>query len=232
MRRAPSPRRLAGLVLAVGLAGTLTPAPAQAAPGSPPVAADDKVTLRFGQPRAVDVLANDSDPDGDDLAVCRLGPVPARLQVFPAEDGELFVAPTRRIRSGTFTFTYYACDFEFLVPATVTVTVTPAPDIKVRKMPARPGFLRVKNTARFTIGFLYGSRRAEQPDGTLTIPAKEARFVRVHRPRIFWIAVTRRGGLIDSGLVRNIDLRRAVAAPATPTLTSRERETWHRSVSG
>jgi hypothetical protein len=52
--------------------------------------------------------------------------------------------------------------------------MTPAPDIKVRKMPERPGFLRVKNTAPFTISFLYGSRREEEPDGTLRMAAKEA----------------------------------------------------------
>jgi hypothetical protein len=41
----------------------------------------------------------------------------------------------------------------------------------------------VKSTAPFTISFLYGSRREEEPDGTLRMAAKEARFVRVHRPR-------------------------------------------------
>ena len=35
----------------------------------PPIALNDRVTARFGAPGKIDVLANDADPDGDDIAV-------------------------------------------------------------------------------------------------------------------------------------------------------------------
>jgi hypothetical protein len=227
--RAPTRRRLGGLVLALGLAGTLTSAPAQAAEGSPPVAVDDTVTLRFGQSAELDVLDNDSDPDGDDLEVCRLGKLPRHLQVFSTGEGNLYIAPGVRDR-GTFTFTYYACDFEFLSPATVTVIVPPTPEVRVQKAPDHPGFLRVKNTAPFAIRFLFGSRSEEKPDGVRRIEAKEAVFVRVHRPQIYWVAVSRHA-FVAQGLVRNIRLDRRAPAPTPTALTQRQLETWQRSVS-
>ena len=39
------------------------------APNQPPVAVDDAATTPSGQPVTIDVLANDSDPDGDPLTV-------------------------------------------------------------------------------------------------------------------------------------------------------------------
>ncbi len=224
-----------GLVigLALGLAPALTVAPAQAAAGSPPVTVDDKVKLRFGQPAEVEVLANDSDPDGDDLEVCRLGAIPRALEVF-AEGHELFVAPGRRNAAGTYTFTYYACDFEFLTPATVTVTVTAAPEVKVQKLPERPGVLRVRNTASFPIVFMYGSFRQPGPDGTVPIAARNAKFVHVRRTRIDWIASARRtGAMIDTGSVRNITLPPGVRPSPSRAieLAPQLDRTWQRVVS-
>ena len=232
--RAPTRRLLGGLVLVLGIAATLTAAPTQAADGSPPVTVDDKVKLRFGQPAEVDVLANDSDPDGDELAVCRLGSIPRAREVFSSGTGAIFVAPTRRRAAGTYTFTYYACDFEFLTPATVTVTVTAPPEVKVQKMPERPGVLRVRNTAKFPIVFMYGSFRQPGPDGTLPIAARTAKFVHVRRTRIDWIAAARRtGAMIDTGTIRNIKLPRGVRPPPSQAIEIAQRleRTWERAVS-
>jgi hypothetical protein len=231
--RTPTRRLLGGLVLALGLAGTLPPA--QAAEGSPPVAVDDKVKLRFGQPDAVDVLANDTDPDGDELAVCRLGPIPKGLDVVSEDElGLLFIAP-RRLTAGRYTFTYYACDFESLVPATVTVTVTKAPEVKVQKMPERPGLLRVRNTAKFPVSFLYGSFREGGPDGEVKLAGRDSKFVKVSRTRINWIAIARRaGGVVDMGTVRNIKLPPGTQPPPSQApfeLGPRLSKSWDVAVS-
>jgi hypothetical protein len=226
--RAPIRRLLGGLVLSVALAGSLTSAPVQAAEGSRPVAVDDRVTLRFGQSAEVNVLDNDSDPD---LEVCRIGKLPRAFEVFSAGEGNLYISPgDANRRAHTYTFTYYACDFDYLVPATVTVTVTPTPDVRVQKVPEHPGFLRVKNTAPFAVRFLFGSRSEDKPDGVRRIEGKDAIFVQVHRPQIYWIAVTRRA-FVDKGLVRNIRLDRRALAPAPPAFTQRQLAPWQRSVS-
>jgi len=232
--RAPRRRLFGGLVLTLGLAAPLTAVPAQAAEGSPPVTVADKVKLRFGQPTEVDVLANDTDPDGDQLEVCRLGSIPRALEVFSSGPGEIFVAPARRNAAGVYTFTYYACDFEFLTPATVTVTVTAAPEIKVQKMPERPGVLRVRNTAKFAIVFMYGSFRQPGPDGSVPIAGRNAKFVHVRRTRIDWLAVARRSGaLIDTGSVRNITLPPGVRPPPSQAIETPQRleRAWQRAVS-
>ena len=47
----------------------MTASPAQAAP---PVTGADSASMYAGNAVEVDVLANDTDADGDDLAVCRI----------------------------------------------------------------------------------------------------------------------------------------------------------------
>ena len=67
---------------------------AYAATGSPPVTTPDHVALRAGDGMEVDVTANDKDPDGDQLEVCRLGDVPRALSPSFVHDGRLVVATT------------------------------------------------------------------------------------------------------------------------------------------
>lgn len=232
--RAPTRRLIGGVALAVGIAGTVSAAPTQAAEGSPPVTVDDKVTLEYGEPTLIDVVRNDTDPDGDDLEVCRLGPVPRALVVFNDGSSELFVAPGRGSVAGTYTFTYYACDFEFLTPGTVTVTVTRAPEVRVQKLPEHPGVLRVRNTAKFPITFMYGSLRQPDPDGTLPLTGRFSKFVHVRRHRIDWIAIARRSGvLIDTGSIRNIKLPPGVRPPPPASLEELEprlTRSWQRQL--
>jgi hypothetical protein len=56
------------------LAASLFAAPAQAdeVDPEPPVVVDDALTMWPGQRAQIDVLANDSDPGGEDLALCRV----------------------------------------------------------------------------------------------------------------------------------------------------------------
>jgi len=143
-------RRLAGRAARGGLLGAalLTVAStAYAASGSPPVTSPDHASVRAGDYSIVDVTANDLDPDGEQLEVCRLGPLPRPLAESGIQDGHLALVAGRRA-TGTYTLTYYACDSSYLTAGTVTVTVKPPAqtfDI-VPVGDAPPGRLRLVNT--------------------------------------------------------------------------------------
>ena len=108
-------------------AGGVCTAPAPAPPNDAPVALPDAYTIAAGQwfecPAAVGLLANDLDPDGDELLAER---------VEPASSGWVFVEPSGAFRylpaegfTGIDTFTYRASDGA--LPSgvtTVTLTVT------------------------------------------------------------------------------------------------------------
>src|SRR4051812_35932411 len=108
----------AATTLLVGSAAT-----AYAATGSPPVTTPDHVSIRAGDFAIVDVIANDKDPDGDQLDVCRVGPPSRKIKAVAAE-GQLAVVADRTAR-GTYTLTYYACDASYLTAGTLTITVGP-----------------------------------------------------------------------------------------------------------
>ncbi len=87
-----------------------------------PVAVDDSASTTKGQPVNVDVLANDSDPDGDVLSVTNLS-TPANGSVTVETDGTVTYTPTAGF-SGSDSFTYQASDGTDLSNvATVSVTV-------------------------------------------------------------------------------------------------------------
>lgn len=133
------------LVVVLALVGTvLLPSPVVAATGAPPVTQPDVVQARADEPSVLEVLDNDSDPDGDVLAVCRVADAPPGLEAELYE-GQLFVYPSR---PGTYSFTYYACDNSYLTAGTVTVRVAkPRPVVDV--VPTRrPGTYRIINTFR------------------------------------------------------------------------------------
>ena len=100
---------------------TVTPAT-----NRPPVAVDDpSATAVAGTVSLIDVLANDTDPDGDQLAIQTVGPVaPVGSGMAAAVNGKVsFTASV----AGTSTFTYTITDPGGLTAtATVTVTVAPA----------------------------------------------------------------------------------------------------------
>lgn len=130
------------------LLGTVSAA--YAATGSPPVTAPDHAVVKADQPTPVDVLGNDSDPDGDGLQVCRLGELPRALRASGVQDGQLFIVPNRGAR-GTYTLTYYACDTSYLTPATLTVKVRPpAPQFLIQPMGLPPGKIRLVNQFKHT----------------------------------------------------------------------------------
>ena len=100
-----------------------------AAPNSPPDAVNDAFSGNFNQPIEGDLLANDSDPDGDDLTVIgNTDPANGTVTVNP--DGTFTYTPNTGF-AGTDQFTYTISDGNGGTDtATVTLTVAPntAPD--------------------------------------------------------------------------------------------------------
>ncbi len=95
-----------------------------------PVANDDTATTDEDTAVDIDVLANDSDIDGDTLVVDAVTQ-PANGSVVVDADGTVTYTPNPDF-NGTDTFTYTVCDPDGLCDtATVTVTVDPVNDAPV-----------------------------------------------------------------------------------------------------
>lgn len=192
-----------------------------------PVVVGDAVSGYAGAIVEVTPLANDSDPDGDDLAVCRVADSPYKKVTFFEVDDQVVLFLDPRIKSGTYTFTYYACDFETLVAGTITLTVKKAPKIKAKALPGRPGMIKVTNPAGFRIVFLYGSFKNENPDGVVKIARNSAVTFRVRRTTIDWVAYAPRNGFSAMGHVRGIKLPPGTTPPDVDRrLTPRAADLW------
>jgi hypothetical protein len=93
----------------------------------PPVAADDAATTDEDEAVTIDVLANDTDADGDDLTVTDVS-APGDGAAEIDGDGTITYTPAADF-AGTDTFTYTVSDGNGGTDeATVTVTVTPVND--------------------------------------------------------------------------------------------------------
>ena len=90
-----------------------------------PQAQDDAVTTAFGTAVVVDVLANDSDADGDALSVASVTQ-PSNGSVTVGADGRVSYVPATGF-SGVDTFTYTVTDGAATATAMVRVTVEPEP---------------------------------------------------------------------------------------------------------
>jgi len=210
----------AGCALALATVTGLAAVPANAATGSAPVTSNDAESIYGGNAAVVSVLANDTDPDGDELALCRVAETDHKGFEQPFADGnDLVILAKSSAKPGTYTFTYYACDFSYLTPGTVTLTIDPTPKIKVKKL-SEPGKLKVTNPADFRIQFLFGSFREPTPDGEISIKKNTSVVITVHRSKIGWISFTRRGDFLKIGRVKNIQLPPGDHAPAAGRLPS------------
>jgi subtilisin-like proprotein convertase family protein len=95
-----------------------------------PVATDDSAAISEDTPVAIPVLANDSDPDGDTVAIESVGPA-ANGAVALNPDGTITYTPTANW-SGTDSFSYTVSDGRGGTDtATVTVTVSAVNDAPV-----------------------------------------------------------------------------------------------------
>ena len=93
-----------------------------------PVASDDAGTTSEGMPVALDVLANDADPEDDSLTVAAFTNG-TNGDVSLAPDGTMTYEPHADF-TGTDTFTYEISDGRTIAAATVTITVTPFADFE------------------------------------------------------------------------------------------------------
>ncbi len=133
---------------------------------TPPVAVDDTATTPEETPIDIDVLANDSDDDGDPLTVSLGSVAPTRGTVSVNQDGTIRYTPDEG-EIGTDTFTYVANDGQVdSGEATVTVTITEVND---------PPVLDGEVTATFseddpvdTIDLLVGATDPD-PDDSLSV---------------------------------------------------------------
>jgi hypothetical protein len=199
-------RALVALVAALTVvAGTGLSAEADPTANARPVTAPDRVTGRAGDLLPVKPLANDSDPDGDDLTVSRLGPRPAGLSADFSDDTVIVSAD----RPGTYTLDYYACDLEYLTKGTITVVVTPRPVVRVQVTKLRrPGRIRVVNRDDVRVSFAWGSSKARRSDGSRWLRPGRGVTVRVRRHSIMWVAVDQGQSAYAIGHVRRIRLPR------------------------
>ena len=106
--------------------------------GSAPVAVDDEAATLTGTMVQIDVLANDSDPEGDPLSVLAVSAAANGEAVLDA-DGRISYTPSAGF-VGTDTFTYDVTDGTGTSRATVTVTISAQP------VPAEPPVVPVATT--------------------------------------------------------------------------------------
>lgn len=91
-------------------------------PNNGPVAVDDQVVTAFGTKALINVLSNDSDPDGDAVAILSVGQ-PLNGTVVKEADGRLTYTPDDGF-SGVDYFVYAITDGELSSTATVRVNVS------------------------------------------------------------------------------------------------------------
>jgi hypothetical protein len=221
-------RTLASLGLGgLGLVAGLLAAPPAGAAG-PPVTAPDAVTLYQGNFAAVFPVKNDHDPDNELLTICRLGTEHYKGLEAAFFGDEFDIAASPNVKPGSYTFTYYTCDFQTLVPGTITVTVQELPKIKVSA--AGRGQIKVKNPFDFKIRFLYGSFKEGSPDAKALINPGATVTLPVKRTAIDWVAYNRKGTVFcGTGTIKGLKLRTQASRPAGVPLSDRLAQAWRRA---
>lgn len=121
------PHTFRGTIARFGLAFLLAASmPLGAQANQPPVAVDDSATTRDAIPVVIDVLANDSDPDGDPIRVVLGSPIltpPSHGSAVRRSDREIEYTPNAGFL-GTDTFLYRIGDGAATHAAWVSVAVT------------------------------------------------------------------------------------------------------------
>jgi Big-like domain-containing protein len=188
----------------VAAATVLMASPAHAATGSPPVTVPDQLSIHLDEQVVVDLAANDSDPDGDPVQVCRLGDLPPQLASSYLQDGMLVLVAEHVRSARSLTVTYYACDSSYLTDGTLTVRVDPAPaELTIQPLRGAPTRLRFTSTYSQRVFHCRWKRYgATEPLGRFTLRPGTSHVVRV-RARYYEADCTSRddSGVIGSGIV-------------------------------
>ncbi|AIY03698.1 hypothetical protein ART_4099 [Arthrobacter sp. PAMC 25486] len=101
----------------------------------PPVTEDDYITMRPGRKVALDVLLNDSDPDGGQLGLVKSGfQGPEEMQPSVTDKGKVLL--TSPMEPGIATMMYTAAD-KFGATATGNIRMTVSPDAPLKAPVAR-----------------------------------------------------------------------------------------------
>lgn len=96
-------------------------------PNKPPIARDDEAQTRVDRPIAVDVLGNDTDPNGDVLIITSVQPTAGDAVIEVAPDGRSVQVSPAAGYAGVVTFTYTITDGrDESATAAVTVQVRPS----------------------------------------------------------------------------------------------------------
>ncbi len=109
-------------VVSVAIGAVTPPTPPSA--NQSPVTTDDSGTVASGGSLSIPVLANDYDPDGDEIFIQSVAQ-PAHGQVSIASNGTVTYRPARKF-TGTDQFTYVLSDGAATDAGSVTVTVSAA----------------------------------------------------------------------------------------------------------
>lgn len=188
-----------------------------------PVAANDAFTAIAGVQTQLNVLANDTDPDGQaDLtaAVNVTQPTPAGATVTVVNGLPIFTAQA----GGVYTFTYQARDAAGAVSAntaTVTVTVAAQETVSIQLAefrtggrewrvsgvvtPTASGTMTIRYANGPNAGFVVGTA-AINPDGTWLF--REANVTGLRDPRTGQASQIRATGPANGSATANITLRR------------------------
>ncbi|WP_158068943.1 Ig-like domain-containing protein [Cellulosimicrobium sp. CUA-896] len=131
----------------------------------PPVAVDDEVTVRPGRTVAIAALANDTDPDGD-----QVGLVPSAVEDEHGMDAEVVadrVVVTTPAEDGAYTF-YYGIQDTYGARATGAITVNVAADAPLQPPVARDDAVPVEDILGKTTVSVPVLDNDEDPDGAAT----------------------------------------------------------------
>lgn len=212
-------RTLASLVTLLAFVAIAPPVHADGEDVDPtaPVVVNDTLVTWPGASTVIDVLANDTDPGGDDLAIC-LFPTqgfdePSDVWVYDmttspfsdgSEVGHLQVSVDDRAL-GTYTFDYYTCSRTRLTPATLTVVVQKPKPVTVRPTGHR-GYVSITNHNDDPVRVdTWGPRYCGS--ASRSVPAHSTRELRVHHSVIHWSATIGESAIADHGTTRDIPLR-------------------------
>jgi hypothetical protein len=162
-----------------------------------PAARNDRIEVVVGRRERLDLVANDSDPNGDPLTVSELKGVPASLDI--RREGTTEIDITAR-RPGTFTFSYTISDGEAQAEGQVRVDALEStenhPPVAVRDdLVVRPGVPDVRNLVENDLdpdGDLLAVTSVTSTEPGLTVALINLHVVRVTAP---------------AGLDRSIDVR-------------------------
>ncbi|WP_285726614.1 Ig-like domain-containing protein [Psychromicrobium xiongbiense] len=129
----------------------------------PPVGNDDVVSMRPGRKVALDVLLNDSDPDGDSLHVVKDG-FNGPSEMAPEVDAQGRVVLTSPTKPGVYTMGYTLSDGKATAQANIRMTVTA--DAPLKAPIARDDHVTEQETLGKTAVDVPILKNDEDPDGT------------------------------------------------------------------